>query len=67
MAFYLLGDPFDPWAAGDQMIERPAFRAGLRRALVVTALMALQLLLEAVLDKPAGTLRSLETMAADPA
>jgi hypothetical protein len=67
MAFHLLGDPLHPRPAGDEMVEGAAFRAGLGRALVIAALMALQLFLEPVLDQPAGALRALEAMAADPA
>ena len=49
----LLGDPLDAGTAGDEMIERAAFRAGLRPPLVVAAMMADELPAEAVLDQPA--------------
>lgn len=67
MFLHLLGDPLYPRPAGHQMIEGAAFRAMVRRRLVVTALVALQLIAEPVLHQPARTLRALETVTADPA
>ena len=67
MLLDLLGDALDAGAAGGEVIEGAAFRAGLRRALGIAAVMALDLAAETVLDQPARALRALEAVAADPA
>ena len=51
----LLGDALDARPAGDEMIERAAFRAGFRPLLVVAAMMADELAAEAVLDQPGSS------------
>ena len=63
----LLGDPLDARAAGDQMVERAAFRAGLGPLFVMAAMMADELAAKAVLDQPARAVRALEAVAADAA
>ena len=67
MAEHLLGDALDARAAGDQMVERAAFRAGLRPPFVMAAMMTDELPAEAVLDQPARAVRALEAVAADAA
>ena len=66
-ATHLLGDALDAGAAGDQMIERAAFRAGLGPALVVPAMVADELAAKAVLDQPGRADRAAEAVAADAA
>ena len=57
----------DARAAGDQMVERAAFRAGVGPLLVMAAMVADELAAEAVLDQPARAVRALEAVAADAA
>ena len=63
----LLGDALDARPAGDEMVERAAFRAGVRPLLVMAAMVADELAAEAVLDQPARAVRALEAVAADAA
>ncbi|MNX80352.1 hypothetical protein D3C86_1120110 [compost metagenome] len=67
MFLHLLSNALHAGTAGHQMIEGAAFRAMIGRRLAMAALVALQLIAEAVLHQPAGTLRALETVAADAA
>ena len=60
----LFGDPFDARAAGDQMVERAAFRTGIGTVLAMAAMVADKLAAEAVLDQPARAVGTLEAMAA---
>ena len=64
MPDHLLGDPLDARTAGDEMVERAAFRTGVGAVLAVAAMVADQLAAEAVLDQPARAVRALEAMAA---
>jgi hypothetical protein len=64
MPFDLFGDALDSGSAGNQMIERTAFRTGLGRPFGMAALVALQLATKPMLDEPAGALRALEAMTA---
>ena len=56
--------PLDAGTAGRQRIDIVAFRAMLRHALDMTALMADQRAAEAMFDEPGGAIRALETVAA---
>ena len=62
----LFGDALDAWPAGDQMIQRAAFRAGFRPALIVPAMVTYQLAAEAMLDQPGRSDRAAEAMPANP-
>ena len=61
------GDALDARPAGDEMVERAAFRAGVRALFVMAAMVADELAAKAVLDQPARAVRALEAMAADAA
>ena len=63
----LFGDALDARAAGDQMVERAAFRAGLGALFIVPAMVADELAAKAMLDQPGRADGAAEAMAADPA
>ena len=67
MADDLFGDALDAGTAGDEMVERAAFGAGIRALFVMAAMVADELAAKAVLDQPARTVRALEAVAADAA
>src|SRR5690606_16182067 len=60
----LLRDTFHARAAGDEMVERPAFGACLRLRLGMAAMVADELAAETMLDQPARAFGTLKTMAA---
>ncbi|MCY1242258.1 hypothetical protein D9M72_552100 [compost metagenome] len=53
MPLHLLGNALDAGAAGNQVIGRAAFGAGLRRLLRIAAMVALDLPAEPMFDEPA--------------
>ena len=67
MADDLFRDSLDARSAGDEMVERAAFGAGVGALLVMAAMVADELAAKTVLDQPARTVRALEAVAADAA
>ena len=63
----LLGQTLDAGAAGDQGIDRAAFRAMLGLGPAVAAVMTEQAAAQAVVDQPGAAVRAAQPMAAGPA
>ena len=63
----LVGDPLDPWAAGDEAVGLTAFGARRGRCGLVSAVVAGEAADESMLDHPARAIGALEPVAASPA
>ncbi len=64
---HFFSQPLDSRPTGGESVFGIAGRAGLGKRSTITAMMALQPILQPVFDKPSGTLRAIEAVAAGPA